>query len=86
MPHNSRSRTHYGVGMDEPVPVTTVASEHEADVVCGLLRSAGLACGFRPTAAPDSTFGGLLAGRMEILVHPPDLKAARAVIAAADSP
>ncbi len=71
--------------MDEPVPVTTVTDELEADVVCGLLRSAGLECGFRPTAASDSAFGGLLAGRMEILVHASDLEAARDVIAAADS-
>jgi hypothetical protein len=85
MPHNSRSRTHYAVGMDESVVVTTVTDEREADVVCGLLRSAGLECGFRPTGASDSVFGGLLAGRMEILVHPPDLEAARTVIAAADS-
>ncbi len=72
--------------MDEPVPVTTVADELEADVVCGLLRSAGLECGFRPTAAADSAFEGFGAGRMEIIVHPSDLKAAREVIAAVDYP
>jgi hypothetical protein len=82
--------------MDEPVVVTTVTDEREANVVCGLLRSAGLECGFRPTAASDSEFlfggglvkhpaGSLLAGRMEILVHAPDLEAAREVIAADDS-
>ena len=72
--------------MDEPVPLTTVADELEADVVVGLLRSAGLECGFRPTAAVDSPFEGLSAGRMEIIVHPSDLEAAREIIAAVDQP
>jgi hypothetical protein len=72
--------------MDEPVPVTTVADELEADVVCGLLRSAGLECGYRPTAATDSAFEGLSAGRMEILVHVSDLEAAHELLASTDSP
>jgi hypothetical protein len=37
--------------MDEPVAVTTVRDKFAADMVCDLLRSAGLECGFRPTAA-----------------------------------
>lgn len=70
--------------MDEPVPVATVADEFEADVVCGLLRSAGLECGFRPTSAADSAFEGIAGGRMEVIVHAADVDAAREVIAAAD--
>ena len=70
--------------MDEPVPVATVADELEADVVCRLLRSAGLECGFRPTAEHDSAFEGIGGGRMEIIVHADDVDAAREVIAAAD--
>jgi Putative prokaryotic signal transducing protein len=70
--------------MDEPVPVTTVADELEADVVCGLLRSAGLECGFRATGADDSAFEGLGAGRMEILVHPTDLETAREILGSAE--
>ncbi len=66
--------------MDEPVPVTTVADELEADVVCGLLRSAGLECGFRSTSAEDSAFEGLGGGRVEIIVHASDLEAAREVL------
>ncbi len=66
--------------MDEPVPVTTVADELEADVVCGLLRSAGLECGFRPTGADDSAFEGIGAGRVEIIVHASDLDAAREIL------
>ncbi len=84
--------------MDESVVVTTVTHEIEANVVCGLLRSAGLACGARPLPAVSDSeflfggglvkhpFGSLLAGRIEILVHASDLDAAREVIAAADSP
>ena len=47
--------------MDEPVPVTTVRDKLEADMVCDLLRSAGLECGFRlgQTAVSDSAFGQL---------------------------
>ena len=66
--------------MDEPVPVTTVADELEADVVCGLLRSAGLECGFRGTTADDSAFEGIGGGRVEILVHASDLETAREIL------
>lgn len=68
--------------MDEPVPVTTVADELEADVVIGLLRSAGLECGFRATGAEDSAFEGIGGGRVEIIVHPSDLETAREILAA----
>jgi hypothetical protein len=68
--------------MDEPVPVTTVGDELEADVVCGLLRSAGLECGFRATTADDSAFEGLGAGRMEVIVHESDLATAREILGA----
>jgi hypothetical protein len=70
--------------VDEPVAVATVADELEADVVCGLLRSAGLECGFRPTAAADSAFEGIGGGRMEIVVHADDVEAAREILAQAD--
>jgi hypothetical protein len=72
--------------MDEPVPVATVADELEADVVCGLLRSAGLECGFRPTAAADSAFEGIGGGHMEIIVHANDAEVAREILAAAERP
>ena len=72
--------------MDEPVPVATVADEFEADVVCGLLRSAGLECGFRPTVAADSAFEGIGGGRMEIVVHAHDEETAREVLAATERP
>jgi len=72
--------------MDEPVVVATVADELEADVVCGLLRSAGLESGFRHTAAADSAFEGIGGGRMEVIVHADDADAAREILAGAGTP
>jgi len=55
--------------MDEGVVVTTVSDEIEAEVVCGLLRSAGIDCGHRVTEATDSAFEGIaFDGPREILV------------------
>jgi Putative prokaryotic signal transducing protein len=68
--------------MDEGVPVTTVSDEIEAEVVCGLLRSAGIECGHRVTEATDSALEGIAAdGPREILVHETELETARAVLA-----
>jgi putative signal transducing protein len=67
---------------DEEVVVTVVSDETEADVVCGLLRSAGIECGSRPTEAIDSLLEDFTAaGPQEILVHPSDLDAARELLA-----
>jgi hypothetical protein len=61
--------------------VTVVASEPEAELVCGLLRDAGIECGYRDTAAIDSPLEDFTAsGRREILVHPDDLERARALL------
>jgi hypothetical protein len=68
--------------MDEGAVVSTVSDEIEAEVVCGLLRSAGIECGHRVTEATDSAFEGIaFDGPREILVHQADLEAARAVLA-----
>jgi hypothetical protein len=68
--------------MDEGVVVTVVAGEMEADVVCGLLRSAGIECGHRVTEATDSALEGIASdGPREILVHETELEVARAVLA-----
>jgi hypothetical protein len=67
--------------MDEGVVVSTVSDEIEAELVCGLLRSAGIECGYRATEATDSAFEGIASdGPREILVHENDLVAARAVL------
>ena len=72
--------------MDDAVPVTRVADELEADMVCGLLRSAGIECGHRVTEETDSTLEGFTGtGPREVLVHAADLEAARALLADAQA-
>jgi putative signal transducing protein len=68
--------------MAEPVRVTVVSDETEAEVLCGLLRANGIKCGERPTAEEDSAFEGFggEGGRREILVDPADLDAAKALL------
>ena len=39
------------MGAEDVVVVTVVSSETEAEMVCGLLRSAGIACGSNPAGA-----------------------------------
>jgi len=66
----------------EGVVLTVVSGEPEADIVCGLLRSAGIECGYRDTAAIDSPLEDFIAaGPREILVRESDLDAARALLA-----
>ena len=72
-------------GVDEgaTVVLTVVSSEPEADVVCGLLRSAGIDCAHRDTEAIDSPLEDFIAaGPQEILVGESDLEAAKEVLAA----
>lgn len=62
-----------------------VASGPEAEIVCGLLRSAGVECSYRDTAAPDSLLEEFTpAGPREILVLKSDLDAAQAILTAAE--
>ena len=66
---------------EEGVVLTVVSGEPEADVVCGLLRSAGIDCGYRDTEAIDSPLEDFTsAGPREILVRPADLEAARELL------
>ena len=68
---------------DEGVVLTTVSGETEADIVCGLLRSAGIDCAYRDTEAIDSTIEDFIAaGPREILVREADVAAARELLAA----
>jgi hypothetical protein len=70
----------------EGVVLTVVSGEPEADIVCGLLRSAGIDCGYRDTEAIDSPIEDFIAaGPQEILVHPSDLDAARKLLDASPS-
>ena len=64
--------------------MTVVPSESEAEVVCGLLRSAGFECAYRDTEAIDSSLEDFMpAGSREVLVHAADLEAAKELLAAA---
>jgi hypothetical protein len=68
--------------VDEGVRLTVVSSEMEAEALCGLLRSAGIECGYRPTEEQDSPFEGFASeGRQEVLVHERDLDDAQTLIA-----
>jgi hypothetical protein len=74
-----------GVESDDAVVVEVVSGETEAEIVCGLLRSAGFECGYRDTAADDSALEEFIAsGPRDILVHARDLEAARAVLGEAE--
>jgi Putative prokaryotic signal transducing protein len=65
----------------QTVVLTVVSSESEAEVVCGLLRSAGIECAYRDTEAIESSLEDFTAaGPREILVHAADLDDARALL------
>jgi hypothetical protein len=71
---------------DQTVVLTVVSSEPEAEVVCGLLRSAGIECAYRDTEAIESSLEDFTAaGPREILVHAPDLDDARALLPSSES-
>jgi Putative prokaryotic signal transducing protein len=68
--------------LDDPVVVTVVADETEAELVCGLLRAGGFECGYRDTDAIDSALEDFIAaGPREVIVRETDLEAARALLA-----
>jgi hypothetical protein len=59
----------------------TVVNEVEAEVVCGLLRSAGIKCGHRPAQVATGSLEALaVGGPHEVLVDEADLEAARTLI------
>jgi hypothetical protein len=71
--------------VDDPVRLTTVPGEAEAEALCGLLRNEGIECAHRPTPEDDSAFEGIgYDGIHEILVHEDDLERAREVIGATE--
>jgi hypothetical protein len=74
--------------MSEPVSLTVVRDEPEAEIVCSLLRSEGIACYHRPTNVTAGAFDGVVGsgGSREVLVGPQDLDRARELLADADEP
>jgi hypothetical protein len=74
-----------GVQAGESVVLKVVSGESEAEVVCGLLRSAGIEYGVRDTEAIESALEDFIAaGAREILVHASDLAAAKELLADAE--
>jgi hypothetical protein len=70
------------VGPEEGVVLTVVSGAPEADVVCGLLRSAGIECSYRETEEIDSVLEEYTAaGPREVIVRAEDLAAARELLA-----
>jgi hypothetical protein len=64
------------------VRLTVTASELEAEMVCGLLRTNGIRCDCRITDPSAAIFGATLAGggAREVVVSATDLERARAVL------
>jgi hypothetical protein len=72
-----------GMGAGETVVLTVVSGGSEAEVVCGLLRSAGIECAYRDTDAIDSSLEDFMsAGPREVVVRASDLQAAQELLAA----
>jgi hypothetical protein len=68
---------------DEEVVLTVVASEPEAELVCGLLRANGIKCGYRDTEEIETSLEDFTAaGPREVVVRAADLEAAKELIAA----
>ena len=75
-----------GTEAEDGVVLTVVSGQPEAEVVCGLLRSEGIECGYRDTDQIDSSLEDFIAaGSQEILVHEADLQSARELLAASES-
>jgi Putative prokaryotic signal transducing protein len=71
------------VESDATAVLTVVSGEPEAQVVCGLLRSAGIECAYRDTEAVETPLEDFIAaGAQEILVREADLEAAKELVAA----
>ena len=63
--------------------MTVVSGEPEAEIVCGLLRSAGIECAFRDTEAIETSLEDFIAaGAHEIVVRESDLQTAKELLAA----
>ena len=58
--------------------LTKVSTEQEAEMICGLLRTAGILCDHRPTQLGESLGGAV----HEVLVRPEDLEDAQAMLPA----
>ena len=67
--------------MPELVVMKVVPTEYEAEMVCSLLRTAGITCAHRPTNIGSGAADGMpIGGPRTILVHRHDLPTAVDVI------
>jgi Putative prokaryotic signal transducing protein len=67
--------------MGELVVVEVVASEPEAELLCSLLRSAGIRCTYRVTNVGAGAADGLaVGGPQEVVVRAEDVESAREVL------
>jgi hypothetical protein len=70
------------VGTPDEVIVKVVSGEPEADIACGLLRSAGIECWYRDTAEIDDAYEDFIeSGPREIIVRTADADVARQLLA-----
>jgi hypothetical protein len=60
--------------MDELVVVKVVGTEPEAELLCSLLRSAGIECAGRQTNLGAGAADGMPGGPYELVVRPQDLE------------
>lgn len=66
---------------DELVVVEVAGSQPEAEMLCSLLRSAGIACMPRLTSRGGAvSYGGGIGGPHEIMVRSKDAQAARKIL------
>ena len=66
---------------DELTVLDVVATEQEAEVICGLLRSAGIACLTRQTNVGAGASDGLtVTGPYEVVVRSEDVESALEVL------
>ena len=73
--------------MELGVRLTVVPDGMAAEVICGMLRSSGIACGQRQTDMAVGAWDAVGAGGpREILVAPKDLDEARRLLDASDAP
>ena len=66
--------------VSEPVRLTTVADEGEAEILCGMLRVGGIRCAHRITDLAHDEAGQAFGGWREILVAESDLARAQELL------
>ena len=66
--------------MDESVVAKVVGTQPEAELLCSLLRSAGIECDARQTNIGAGAADGMPGGPYELVVRPQDLDDARELL------